>query len=214
MKIIRDEQLATLTLVPVETEEEQVIASIASMLKSGDKLTYAGRERDDDDGNFCRVNLHVGARHLKQCRTKGNITVRRSAYIGGLKLVLRGTTEEDKREVGRIRDTCFFGSGGLIFLGEVEVDGKKSITTTGMHCKHCGSGMIRYDDCEWKTCDVCAAKCEHIYVRGAIRGGGLEVGVGEFCDKCGRGKPGSADGMSEAEHRLAVVKEGFLDLLV
>ena len=210
MKIIRDKQLATLTFVPVESAEEQIVASIVAMLKPEDKLSYGGRERDGDDDKFCIIHLHAGAREETQSKTEGNITVTRDVHVGGVKLTLVGTTEEDKHEVGRIRDMCYFGSGGLIFIGETEVDGKKTIVTTGLRCRHCGAGMIRYSDCEWKTCDACAAKCEHNYVRGMIHGGGVgDMGVGEYCDKCGRGKP-KAEGereKSKIEHHLAVEKE-------
>ena|SRR3989344_848223 len=210
MKIIRDKQLATLTLVPVEANEEQTIASIVAMLKPEDKLSYGGRGQDGDDDKFCTVHLHVGGRKEKKSETSGNVTVISTEHVDSVELVLRGTTEEDKHEVGRIRDMCYFGSGGLIFIGETEVDGKKAIVTTGLRCKHCGAGMIRYSDCEWKTCDACAAKCEHTYVPGMIHGGGVgDMGVGEFCDKCGRGKP-KAEGereKSKIEHHLAVEKE-------
>ncbi len=209
MRIIRDKQLATLTLVPVEADEEQVIASIAAMLKPEDKLSYGGRGRDGDDDKFCIIHLHAGAREEEQSTTKGRVTVSKTVHVGGVELVLRGSTEEDKHEVGRIRDTCYFGSNGLIFLGETEMDGKKAIITTAKRCKLCGGGMIGYFDCEWGVCDACAAKCEHNYVRGAIHGGSMDIGVGEFCDKCGRGKP-KAEGereKSQLEHHLVVEKE-------
>jgi hypothetical protein len=215
MKIIRDKQLATLTLVPVDADEKQVIVSIAAMLKPEDKLSYGRRGRDGDDDKFCTVHLHAGARKERQSKTEGNITVTRDVHIGGVELVLRGTTEEDKHEVGRIRDMCYFGSGGLIFIGETEVDGVKAIVSTGLRCKHCGAGMIRYSDCEWETCDACAARCEHNYVRGAIHGGGTDIGVGEFCDKCGRGKP-KAEGerkKSVIEHHLDAEREGVVDAI-
>jgi len=186
MKIIRDKQLATLTFVPVKPDEEQVIASITAMLKPEDKLSYGGCQQDEAGRNRI-VHLHA---------------------VGGIELVLQGSTEEDKQQVGSIRDTCYFGSGGLIFIGETEVDGKKSIITIAKRCKYCNAGMIRYSDCEWNTCDVCAAKCEHNYVLGAIHGGGTDIGAGEFCDKCGRGKP-QADGerwKTVIEHHLAVEK--------
>lgn len=209
MKIIRDKQLATLTLVP-EADEEQVIASIAAMLKPEDKLSYGGRGRDSGDEKFCTVHLHAGGHKELRTETTGNVTVHRTVHVDGVELILQGTTEEDKHEVGRIRDTCYFGSGDLIFLGETEVDGKKAIVITGLRCKHCGAGMIRYSDCEWRTCAVCAAKCEHNYVRGMIHGGSVgELGIGEFCDKCGRGKP-RVEGEREKtkiEHHLAVEKE-------
>jgi len=209
MKIIRDKQLATLTFVPVEADEEQVIASIAAMLKPEDKLSYGGRERDGNDDKFCIVYLHAGGHEEEQSETNRNVTVCRTVHVDSVKLTLVGTTEEDKHEVGHIRDTCYFGSGGLIFIGETEVDGKKSIITTAERCKHCGAGMIRYFDYKWSICDACAAKCEHNYVHGAIHGGGTDIGVGEFCDKCGRGKS-KTEGEREKsviEHHLAVEKE-------
>lgn len=215
MKVIRDKQLATLTLVPVEADEEQVIASIAAMLKPEDKLSYGGRGRDGDDNKFCIVHLHAGGREEEKRETQGNATTIRTVHVDSVELVLRGSTEEDKHEVGRIRDTCYFGSGGLIFIGETEVGGKKAIITTAERCKLCGAGMIRYLDCEWSICDACAAKCEHNYVRGAIHGGGTDFGVGEFCDKCGRGKP-KAEGEREKsviEHHLAAEKEPGVNIL-
>jgi hypothetical protein len=210
MKILRDNKLATLTLVPIEATEEQVIASMATMLKAGDKLSYGGRGQDSEDKRFCTVHLHAGGRKEELVKTDRNVTVHRAVHVDSVELVLQGTTEEDKREVGSIRDMCYFGSSGLIFIGETEVDGKKAIVTTGLRCKHCGSGMIRYSDCEWKTCDVCAAKCEHAYVRGMIHGGDVgDMGVGEYCNKCGRSKP-RAEGerkKTRIEHHLAVEKE-------
>jgi hypothetical protein len=130
-------------------------------------------------------------------------------HVDGIELILRGSAEEDKNEVGRIRDTCYFGSGSLIFIGETEVNGKKSIVTTSKRCKHCGVKMIQLVACEWNTCDACAAKCEHHYVKGAVHGGGTDIGVGKFCDICGRGKP-RPEGEREKsiiEHHLEVEKE-------
>lgn len=210
MKIIRDMQLATLTFVPVEATEKQIIASIAARLKPEDKLSYSGRGRDVSDDKFCVIHLHAGGRKEERVKTDKNGTVHRTVYVDSVELVLHGTTEEDKHEVSRIRDMCYYGSSGLIFIGEVEVDGVKAIVTTGLRCKHCDAGMIYYYNCEWKTCDACAAKCEHNYVRGMIHGGEVgDMGVGEYCDKCGQGKPrveGERE-KSKIEHHLAVEKE-------
>ena len=104
MKIIRDEQLATLTFVPVEADEEQVIASIAAMLKPEDKMSYGGRGQDGDDDKFCIVHLHAGGRKKKRSETSGNATMHRTVHVDSVELVLRGTTEKDKHEVNRIRD--------------------------------------------------------------------------------------------------------------
>lgn len=187
MRVIRDEKLATYTLVPIEQEEEQILASIAATIQTGDKLSYGGRGRDGEDDKFCTVHLH----------------------IGGVELVLGGSTEDDKYEVNGIRNTCYFGSGGLIFLGVVEVDGKKAIVTTAKYCKQCGGAMINCFACEWGICDACAAKCEHLYERGSIHGPKIDIGMGEFCGLCGRGKP-KAEGereKSQLEHHLAVERE-------
>ena len=214
MKIIRDEKLATLTFIPVEADEEAVIASIAAMLKPEDKLSYGGRSRDRDDNRFCTIRLYAGSRIEPQSETEGLVTVTQDVHIGGVELALRGSTEEDKHEVNFIRDTCYFGSGGLIFISETEVDGKKAIITTAMRCKYCDAGMIHYGACEWRICDACAAKCEHSYVCGAIHGS-MDIGVGEFCNKCGRGKP-KAEGereKSQLEHHLAVEAELGITIL-
>lgn len=205
MKIIRNDKLATWTFVPVETEEEQIVASIIAMLKPKDKLSYGGRSRDDEAYKFCTINLHAGAEKKPEIEVDGNFTIHRTVYVGGVKLTLRGTAEEDKEEIWSIRACCNY-SDGLIFLGETEVEGKKAAVVTGGPCKHCGAGLL---DAEWKTCDACAAKCGHIYVHGAIHGGGTEIGVGEFCKICGRGKPRPAGEREKSpmEQRLAAEKE-------
>jgi len=202
MRIIRNKQLATLTFVPVDVNEEQVINSIVEILKPEDKMSYGGRDQDGNDDKFCVVYLHAGSHDEEKSVTRGNVTYIRTEYIGGVKLVLRGTTEEDKHEVNRIRDTCFFGSNGLIFIGVTEVDGKKAIVTIGKRCKLCKAGMIRYNDCEWSICDKCAARCEHNYVLGMVHGRGVVggTGIGFFCDKCGRAKLKAKRKMTKIEN--------------
>lgn len=209
MKIIRDEKLATLTLVPIGQNETEIITSITEILKPGDKLSYGGRGSDGNDNKFCIVHLHAGAREERQNKTVGSTTFWHSVHVGGVHLVLRGSTENDKSEVGRIRDACFFGAGGLIYIGETELNKTKSIITTAMRCEHCNSNMLERVECEWRTCNACAAKCMHDYERGPIHGGGIDIGVGEFCSKCGRGKPKTKGERKKSliEHHLAVGKE-------
>lgn len=182
MKIIRNEESQTWTLVPVEDGETEVLTSIVAMLKPEDELSYGGRSRDD--GESCKLHLHVGANREPRIETRGNVTIERTVYVGGVELVLRGSTEEDKNEIWSVRYGAVYS--GLIFLGEIEVDGKKAIIVTAGRCKHCGAALLNP---EWQTCDTCAAKCEHNYVKGAVHGGSTDIGVGEFCDICGRGKP-------------------------
>lgn len=210
MRIIRNMDLATLTFVPVELGEEEVLAAIAVTLQPEDKLIYCGRDDDGDDGRFYILYLHAGGQAESKITFKGGLTIESTERVGGVKLTLVGTTEEDKREIVSIRDTCFFGSGGLVFLGETEVDGKKAMIFTARRCKHCNAGMLRFGACEWGVCDACAAQCEHTYVHGMIHGGDVgDMGVGEYCDKCGRGKPSHQGERQKTtiEHHLDVERE-------
>lgn len=207
MKIISNTELGTLTLIPVETGEESVISSICDVLKPEDEMQYDGRE-DNDDGKVCAVTFRIKSEKKEEVGTRGNVTFRRNVFVGGITLILRGSTDEDKCEVPRIRDACFFSSCGFIFIGETNIDGKRAIITTVSRCKHCGANMIRRRECEHKTCDACAAKCEHHYIRGLVHGN-VDVGVGEYCSKCGRGKP-RAEGEREKtriEQHLAAGRE-------
>lgn len=202
MKIIRNEISQTWTLVPVEEGEAEVLTSFAAMLKPEDELSYGGRSGDDH--MTCKLHLHVGASREPRTTTRGNVTIHRTVYVGGVELILRGTTETDKNEIWSVRYGAVYS--GLIFLGETEVDGKKAIVVTAGRCKHCGAAQLNP---EWQTCDACAAKCEHNYVKGAVHGGSTDIGVGEFCDICGRVKPRPEGGREKSaiEHHLEVEKE-------
>lgn len=198
MKIIRNEELQTWTLVPIEGHEIETLASIIAVLEPGGELSYGGRSRDGETRKFCVLHLHVGAKREERSETKGNVTIYSTEYVGGIKLVLCGSTEEDKDAVWSVRHGALY-SGHLVLLDVVEVDGKQSIVTTAGHCKHCGANLL---ETEWKTCDACAAKCEHVYIRGAIHGGGTDIGVGEFCSICGRGKP-----KPEGERKKSIIEQ-------
>lgn len=207
MKIIRDEKKATFKLVPTGPKEETTVKQIVALIKPREKLVYGGKRRD---GEHCLIHLYAGSKvEEKTQKISANVTFTHDVHVGGVELILRGTTKADKQVVGSIRDTCFFGSGGLIFLKTVKVDGKTSLVTTAKFCQHCGRGMIEMGRCEWKTCRACAAACEHTYKTGAVHGGGLDIGLGEYCTKCGMGKPrvhGERE-KSQLEHHLAVEKE-------
>ena len=206
MKIIRDEEKATCTLVPVETEEEQVLLSMIGVLKPGDKIRYHGRSQDGEDDKFCKIYLYAGGHEERQ--TIDNVS--EMVQVDSIELILVGSAEEDKHNVNQLRDCCYFGHvGGLIFLNEVEAGGKKAIVVTAGLCKLCGGQMINRVACEWEVCDACAGKCAHKYERGAIHGGGLDIGIGWFCGICGRGKP-KTEGerkKTQLEQHLAVERE-------
>jgi hypothetical protein len=203
MQIIRNKEVANFIFVPTEEKETEVLNQIIAIAKPDDKMTYGGRNGGDGDKPFV-VYLHLGS------HTEENMTIHRDEEVGGVKLELRGSGEDSDNEVRLIRDVCFFGSGGLIFLGTCEVDGKTAIIVTASKCKLCGGPMISMASCEWRTCDACASKCEHDYVSGMVHGGNVgNMGIGEFCDKCGRGKPEpeGARKKNQIERELEVERE-------
>ncbi len=215
MKIIRDETLATLVFVPVERNEKRWVSLLVKTLKVGDLIKYDGREDDQNDHRFCDIHLRFGNWSEQKCakRLRNDNTYSWSKVVGGYKLKVRGSTEEDRHHVNRVRNgACYVGQ--LVFLGEVEVDGQRAIILTIFYCPHCGVAMIDSCSCKWRICNACSAKCEHNWVEGLVKGGGIPGGhgVGKFCDKCGRGKMPTRrqKKMSQAEHALELERKlGF-----
>ncbi len=216
MKIVRDKENGTMTFVPVEPDEEGVIASILAVIQPEDTFYYAGRSQDGDTEDFCMLNFYIGGTKEKRNEVHGNLTIVRDVIVGGIHLVLCGSTEEDKIAIGRLRDLCFFGSVELAFFGEQEVDGKKAIVVFLKKCKLCGKKLLSMRECSWSICSACSEKCEHEDIRGPIHGRGLDIGVGYYCKKCGRVKPkvpGERE-LTTIEHHLAVEREGFVDKIL
>src|SRR3989344_726851 len=109
MRVISDEKSGTWTFISVESAEEQVLASVISTLKPGDRLGYNGRSTDENGSR--KVHLHAGG--CQKDIKRGNIT-HIGVWVGGIDFVLRGSTKSDDLEVRSIRDTCYFGHGWLI----------------------------------------------------------------------------------------------------
>lgn len=167
MKVLIDRQAGLVRFVPVEQEEEQEVAAILEKIVPGGFIKYGGRSTGDDGSIVLFFRIE---------REKV--------------LTLRGSTKEDKKAVGSIRDTCYFSSSKLTLVCKEEIDGKSSLVLTAQHCKQCQSPMIDMPSCEWGICAACAEKCEHKFVPGPVHGGKVgSLGLGEFCDRCGRGKP-------------------------
>ncbi len=210
MQIVMNAEEAVLTLVPVSMEETDTIATIAARMKPEDKLEYAGRRKDLDDEDFCTVILHAGGTsELVEEEVNQDLTFIQRQFTNSTKLELIGTTKADKFAISKIRNACYFATGGLIFLGETSHNGKQAINVTAARCKHCSANLIDFGRCEWKTCAKCAEQCAHEYERGMIHGPGLDMGVGEFCTKCGMSKPREAGEREKSiiEQHLAVEKE-------
>ena len=112
-------------------------------------------------------------------------------FFDKAKVKLAAANDESEEIVRDMRDALFFSGGsGLFFLESREKGGTFFVDVCLSFCKHCKMPLIDMGRCEWRTCEACVAKCEHDYDRGSVHGGSAQVlSVGEFCNKCGRGKP-------------------------
>ncbi|TRZ48552.1 hypothetical protein D4S03_09650 [bacterium] len=209
MQIIRDDKAGTLTLVPMTPDEIEKVGQMAKALKFGEKIVYGGIRTNHEDKLECIYFFAASKNRWKTTKHPSGGSSTEMVHIGGIKLELIGTSEEDQHGVERISDFCYYGSGGLILLNTIKVNNKTGLVLTGSLCKICQHPMTKLVECEWGICDKDASKCKHNYARGAIHGGGLEIGVGHCCKKCGRVKPmtGQEKKMSVADHHLAVEKE-------
>lgn len=185
MRIIRNDQLATWTFVPVETGEQETLDAIARTLSytKREKLVYGGREEDGQDRRFLKIHLFAGAHKAIRTRMFSSHFLNDEIYLGCVELVLCGSSDKDKHEVGCIRNICFVSSCDLIFLDVIWMGRKRCLLTTAKYCKFCGATMIDFDGCYSGVCNYCAEKCEHLYCwskAGSDR---------EFCVRCCRIRP-------------------------
>ena len=192
MKIVSDVKLGTYTFVPKEKGEQEILSTLVKSIKPGEKLKYEGCSQDNREKKDFRIVHLTGPNNLK--------------------LILAGSTREDRFDVNNIRNLCFFGSGGLIFLGAMTVGDKTAIVVTGKYCKLCGAAMIDWGASEWSTCDACAAKCTHKYVRHVVHGPKVDMDVADFCTICGRTKT-KLKQRSRLERHLAVERELGLSIV-
>lgn len=192
MRIVIDDERTVCTLIPGDSTEDAAWVEVLTDLAPETKLDYDGCRRSGDD------------------RTLQAIMV----TIGGRKLILSPTSEADRRPLGILRDTCYYGSGGLLFFGTTEVVGTRAFQCTGSRCKHCAAPMLDFGRCEWGMCSGCASRCAHTYERGVVHGGKHQFGMGEFCSECGQGKPRpeGAPEQTMAETHLEVVRELGIDV--
>jgi hypothetical protein len=191
MRIVRDETTGTYTFVAVTDEEVELLCAIRTRIEPEDKIIYCGRRRDEsvEGDRFCVILLNAGGREERRTRTtESGMQVNVPVYVGGVPFTLCGTTEHDKRCVGSIRNACYFGSAGLIYLSTHDVDERPAIVVTCMRCPHCNANMVDMTSCEWRTCNACAATCDHRYERGVVHNPKTDIDIGVFCQKCGRAK--------------------------
>lgn len=167
MRILADRKGGRITLQPATEEEAQSLRSLAESLTTPrQKLKYAGR-KTNDDGETIQLKFEQSDDQI---------------------FVLTPTEEEDRNNLGMMRDTCFFGSSGMFYIETVKADGGMEILFTMGQCNVCNRDVITMDEVSWKTCKSCKMECSHEWEEGIIHEG-QAIGTGEFCKKCGFGNP-------------------------
>lgn len=187
----QDRPVGLITLTATTPEEEVVLQDLGAVAVFGQILGYGGR------GSIASSAPYTEHMYL------------RFSYGEGKEFTILATSEEDEKAVRQLRDAIYFGHGGFTFTGYSVRDGRPSADFTIAQCKVCNKPIISRVECEWLTCDACAAKCEHQYKRGATHGGGVDLGVGEFCGVCGRAKPKPEDEPEKPlyDHHIAAEEE-------
>lgn len=166
MYIKNDDVLGIVSITP----DCKTVQSTFSRLTPGRHLDYKGREGG--------------------VRPGGPISERTKLFFSykGKRLFIVATSDEDELNLRGLRDSLFFSSGQLEFIRKTP---EGSFEFCVERCQLCASPLIVRGRCEWRTCNSCADKCEHSYVDGHVHGGDVGLfGVGKFCEKCGRTKPG------------------------
>lgn len=208
MRIIRQPVDGKLLLVPRTKKEAVTVSAIKAVLLPGQTIEYDSK-KVNNKGEVSQLYLYAGARREERTFNFQGITVHRNVFVGGVKLVLKGALKSDKEELGAIRDMCFFGSSGLVFLGTTKIGGVESLITTGAFCKKCQHPMITMRECEHMICDADVARCDHKYERSPIHGAGIDIRMGEACIECGQVKPLTEEqkNMSALDQALEVERE-------
>jgi hypothetical protein len=150
-------------------EEEEAILRALSLKEPGFILKYDGRSGAEANSPLTeRILLHFS--------------------LGGQKVTIQATNNEDENHVRSMRNAIYFGSAGLNVRSHHKDGTKIHLNVCVNFCKHCKAPLVGMLESEWRVCEACVALCEHTYKQGPVHGG--KAGVmshGTFCNKCGRG---------------------------
>lgn len=157
-------------------EEAKQLEEIARVIPLGGVIKYDGR---NDDTSLAHETDELFVLVYLKYEVDGEQR----------RMVLQGTTVEDKYIVNGIRNCLFFGSPKLVLVKIGSEEDPVLIFATAA-CKICGKRIADRLECEWRVCDACANKCEHTYEIGLLVGGDAGLSAGRYCTKCGRANPG------------------------
>ncbi|MGE5392710.1 MAG: hypothetical protein ACM3NH_03125 [Candidatus Saccharibacteria bacterium] len=180
----------TVVLAASDVWEAQVLREIATTVVRGSVIQYQSRDGADHGEPYDR-----------------RMTLK--FLLNGREIVLRATRDEDEKIVRSLRDWIWFGKrGGVLYLEYEETLEGPRVRVAPELCKICRKPVASLAESEWQTCDACAEKCKHEYKRGTVHGGVAgPLAMGEYCGKCGRGKPESIRPRTQAGRELEVQKE-------
>lgn len=110
-------------------------------------------------------------------------------FPDGQPFTLTPTDEEDKDNIGRLRDSIYWGGGGLLLREKVGEEGQNfAVRFTITQCIQCGRDITKRSEAEWEICASCKAVCVHDWKQGYVHGGRAgDLSIGQYCTKCGVG---------------------------
>jgi hypothetical protein len=198
MEIRRDDCAGCFILCPTDAAESDMLQKVIDAALQGMPFTYGGRDKDSSSEGFCLYFNLGGRRDLQETRLAESIIGIETVHTGGVNFTLRGTTPQDRRVLGSIRDSCFFGCG-IHYLGVAETQGKTALHVNNGSCVRCAKSMIGLRAAAYPVCDACAKICEHVYIRGTIFGGSLSgLSMGRYCTACGSAHPEDVERLLKA----------------
>lgn len=190
MRVTQDREGGFWSIAALTREEDELLRPFVERLQRPDtSFTYCGRITEPD-GKFLKVIVNAGGAKREKTEKFHNLTVTQDVVEDGVTVTLEGTSEDDKHALFSLRDCFFWGALKPVLIKDsVATEGFVSFRIAGKPCKHCGAPLVTMGRCEWSTCEACAAKCAHVYERGAVHGGSADIAMGEFCKLCGSVKP-------------------------
>lgn len=187
MRVSVNEDLGIVMMTPTQISEKVFFEGLRILGEKGTTLLYKGHRMRNKNSPDERILLTV--------QDPSNIL-----------LVIEGDQKADDDGLRHLKDLLYYGSSKLEILDFI---GDEMILFTVDRCKTCNRPMADFSSCEWKICKFCAQLCPHNYTRDAIHGGSVDIGIGEFCNICGRGKPKDPHqlALTRQEHHEALLRE-------
>jgi hypothetical protein len=166
MKVVDEKDNGVFLLLPESDWEGLDNLAIFATARLGGELAYAGRVSE-----------------------KGSRFFSMKFKTGDIQLVVKGSTEEDKLAIAKLRSLCFHGTlNRMVLHGFVPTDYGIGLVLTSAYCKNCGRPII--ERASWEMCHDCAEKvCPHESYEKRMLSDGQGAFLCRICVKCGLPDP-------------------------